>query len=212
MIRRSFLQSLKNTGLLLAALGVLSVALPAATAQAGLLDFLSSKKAEKTQKGAAPAAPVQAPAPASAPAATPAPMAADPSAAAPAPAAAAPAKPIKPSGKAVKLNTPKEINADQLNKMMSSSNPPYIIDVREPVEFMEFHVNGAVNIPLGSLGGAAANLPKDRDIVVYCRTGRRSEIAQKALNESGVPNVANLMGGVYVWATQNKCDLKKKVC
>ena len=107
---------------------------------------------------------------------------------------------------------PKDVDAEHLTQMIKGKNPPYIIDVREPVEYEEFHIDGAVNIPLGQIEAAASTLPKDRTILVYCRSGRRSKMAQKMIEDAGIQSVTNLLDGVFTWAALNKCDAKKKAC
>lgn len=67
-----------------------------------------------------------------------------------------------------------------------------IIDVREPYEFKTGHVKNAVNIPLQNIikgGGNLADIPKDTKIIVYCRTGNRSEAAKDILESKGYTNV-----------------------
>ena len=69
-----------------------------------------------------------------------------------------------------------------------------VIDVREPFEFATGHVKGALNIPPQKLMNGAkqlAGVPKDADIVVYCRTGSRSNVAVHILHGLGYTNVAN---------------------
>ncbi|MDZ7744173.1 MAG: rhodanese-like domain-containing protein [Candidatus Saccharibacteria bacterium] len=68
-----------------------------------------------------------------------------------------------------------------------------IIDVREPEEYQTRHSTGAFNIPLLELDNAAElmTLDKDTDIVVYCRTGDRSEVAKQLLNAKGFNKVTN---------------------
>lgn len=227
MIRQTVSTQCKQTLLACLMAGVIAIAAPAPQAHAGLLEFFTAKK---TTPAPAAEAAKQAPAPtAAAPAAAPAtdaksaPTADQPRASGmPSGLPQAQGKVAAPlpidepkaaaTGKNAKTPTYKEVNAQELIKMMASKNPPYVIDVRDPVEFQEFHMEGAINIPLGSIAGSVSTLPKDRDIVVYCRTGRRSEIAQKALYDFGVTNVSNLTGGIFVWASTNKCDLKKKTC
>lgn len=69
-----------------------------------------------------------------------------------------------------------------------------LLDVREPHEYMRFHVGGK-NIPLGELKKHLATLPKDRQIITVCQSGKRSAIAQKLLLEEGFQKVFNLEGG-----------------
>lgn len=71
-----------------------------------------------------------------------------------------------------------------------------LIDVRMPDEYAAGHLSGAVNIPLedGSLEAALADLPGDDTYVVYCRTGRRSEIAASLMADAGLDSVVDLGG------------------
>lgn len=64
-----------------------------------------------------------------------------------------------------------------------------IIDVREPYEYQVGHVDGALNIPLGDI--QSVDLPKDEEIVVYCRSGARSAQAQQTLQSMGYTHVTN---------------------
>lgn len=68
------------------------------------------------------------------------------------------------------------------------------IDVREPEEYAKGHVAGAVNIPpLALIDGATAlaTVPKDSELVVYCVSGSRSNVAKHLLTQLGYTNVAN---------------------
>jgi phage shock protein E len=78
-----------------------------------------------------------------------------------------------------------------------------ILDVRTAEEFAAEHYRGAINIPLAALRGRLAELgSKTRPIVVYCRTGRRSEMARTILLENGFIDVINA-GGI---ADMNSLD------
>lgn len=69
-----------------------------------------------------------------------------------------------------------------------------VIDVREPEEYNTGHVTGAINIPPDQLMNDAAQLkdaPKDSDIIVYCRTGSRSNVAMNILKSKGFTNITN---------------------
>lgn len=69
---------------------------------------------------------------------------------------------------------------------------PTIIDVRTPVEYMEEHVNEAINIPLDQLWERFPEFDgMSKPIVVYCRTGNRSGIAVKLLRQYGIAEVIN---------------------
>ncbi len=74
-----------------------------------------------------------------------------------------------------------------------------VIDVRSPAEWSEGHLPGARHIPLGYLRDRLAEVPRDRRVVVQCRTGARSAIAASLLRRHGVLDVANLSGGIVGW-------------
>jgi len=60
-----------------------------------------------------------------------------------------------------------------------------VVDVRTPGEFESGHAKGAVNIPFDQIAARAGELPRDRPVVLYCRTGRRSGIATAELQKLG---------------------------
>lgn len=69
-----------------------------------------------------------------------------------------------------------------------------IIDVREPYEFNLGHVDGAINVPpskLMSADNGLSNIPKDSNIIVYCVTGSRSNMAKNILEQQGFNNIIN---------------------
>lgn len=69
-----------------------------------------------------------------------------------------------------------------------------VIDVRTPGEFAERRLDGAVNLSLetGALSTALPTLDPDRDYVVYCRSGRRSEVAADLMRAAGIENLVDL--------------------
>lgn len=60
-----------------------------------------------------------------------------------------------------------------------------LIDVRTPSEYKHGHIKGAHNVPLQVLAKVYMHLPQDKEIVVYCRAGNRSEVAAEFLREQG---------------------------
>ena len=69
-----------------------------------------------------------------------------------------------------------------------------IIDVREPLEYANGHVEGAINLPPSKLMNnleELADIPKDSEIILYCRTGSRSEVAMHILKAKGYTNLVN---------------------
>lgn len=74
-----------------------------------------------------------------------------------------------------------------------------LIDVREQDEWETMHVAASKLIPLGSVADRLAEIPRNRDIILICRSGRRSGEAQATLIERGYDRVANLAGGILAW-------------
>ena len=77
---------------------------------------------------------------------------------------------------------------------------PVIVDVREPWEFERCRIEGSLPLPLGQIPARHAELPRDRDLVLVCHHGSRSQQAASWLAGNGHPNVHNLRGGVEAWA------------
>lgn len=75
-----------------------------------------------------------------------------------------------------------------------------LLDVREGYERAEFNIGG-MHIPLGELTASFDKLisHKDEEIVVYCRSGKRSGMAAHLLGQAGFTNVRNLDGGMMAW-------------
>jgi NADPH-dependent 2,4-dienoyl-CoA reductase/sulfur reductase-like enzyme/rhodanese-related sulfurtransferase len=74
----------------------------------------------------------------------------------------------------------------------------FLLDVREESEFKNGHILGAILIPLGQLRLRIPELPKEREIVIYCQVGIRGYIAERILRQNGF-NVKNLSGGYVTW-------------
>ena len=74
-----------------------------------------------------------------------------------------------------------------------------LLDVREPHEWQAGHAPTARHIPLGQLGARAGELPRNREVLVVCRSGARSSRAAKLLAAQR-GDVANVKGGMNAWA------------
>lgn len=74
-----------------------------------------------------------------------------------------------------------------------------LLDVRNPNEFSDGTIKGAINIPLNKLAKKLHTLPKDQKIICICRTGSRSREAVHLLQKAGYTDVINMMGGVMAW-------------
>lgn len=78
----------------------------------------------------------------------------------------------------------------------------YLLDVRRRTEWDEGHVEGAEHVHLGHLPSHVRELPRDRPILLYCRTGNRSGIGASLLQAHGFDDVRNVEGGVVARARQ----------
>ena len=93
-----------------------------------------------------------------------------------------------------------QITPEEAKKIMDSGEEHIILDTREKDEFAEGHIQGAILIPYTEIENKAAEmLPnKDAQILVYCRSGRRSKIASESLTELGYTHVKEF-GGIIDW-------------
>lgn len=113
-------------------------------------------------------------------------------------AAKAPAAPASPAANAAftKSVTPAELAARRAGK-----NAPVVLDVRAPAEFAEGHVPGAINVPHDQVESRLAELRqyRDREVVVYCRSGRRAGLAAEVLQRNGFTRLEHLAGDMPGW-------------
>lgn len=98
-------------------------------------------------------------------------------------------------------NPPLEIDVEAFARMRRERSPQ-VIDVREPWEVEICGFSEAELIPLGTLPQRVADIPRERDVIVVCHSGRRSLLAAKFLREHGVARASSLAGGVDAWASR----------
>jgi len=84
-------------------------------------------------------------------------------------------------------------------ELLSSSQPPLVVDVRAPLEREQKHIGGSLSIPLNRLAENLERLPKNRSLLVYCAGGYRSSIAASLLQGSGFDSVCEIAGGIAAW-------------
>ena len=87
------------------------------------------------------------------------------------------------------------------DELAGSNEPRLVLDVRTPQEYAEGHIPGAINIPHDQVSADDARLRdwRDRTVVVYCRSGRRSALAAERLAEMGFSPVRTLKGDMPGW-------------
>jgi rhodanese-related sulfurtransferase len=82
-----------------------------------------------------------------------------------------------------------------------AANGVVLVDVRTAEEFAAGHIKGAVNMPLDSFDPSALPSQPGKDVVLYCRSGRRSGLAAERVAASGKPAPPQLEGGILAWET-----------
>jgi len=92
-----------------------------------------------------------------------------------------------------------DITPARLKVMLDETPDLFVLDVREPFELEICRIDGSWEIPLGQLPQRYAEVPKDRDVVVYCKMGGRSAQAVEFLQSRGYTRVKNLAGGILRW-------------
>jgi rhodanese-related sulfurtransferase len=93
------------------------------------------------------------------------------------------------------VTTPVHVDGAEARALVASGAA--LLDVRTPDEFRDGHLEGAINIPLSDLAARLSELPRDRPLIVYCASGRRSARAVSALRARGID--ARDLGPMRAW-------------
>ncbi len=102
--------------------------------------------------------------------------------------------------KAVKNGVP-QLSVKDLKKRIDAGEDVFILDVREPYEYQIAQIGGKL-IPQNDVPQRLAEIPRDREIVVQCRSGARSQKIAEFLKQSGYQQVVNLAGGILAWSDE----------
>jgi rhodanese-related sulfurtransferase/TusA-related sulfurtransferase len=97
-------------------------------------------------------------------------------------------------------NHPNVISNEDLEKKLDANEPIVVLDVRESAEYAFNHIPNAVSIPLGELEERLAELDKEEEVYVICRSGNRSDFSAQKLAEKGFQKVVNVVPGMSQWA------------
>ena len=93
----------------------------------------------------------------------------------------------------------KEITATELKQLMNEKKDFQLIDVREEYEFDEANMNGEL-IPMGEVMDNLDKISKDKQVIIHCRSGKRSATVINALeSQHGYTNLYNLKGGILAY-------------
>ena len=92
---------------------------------------------------------------------------------------------------------PAEISVDEAYTMYEEG--AFVLDVRTPEEWVEYHAPNTTLIPLDELEARLDEVPRDQDVVVVCRSGNRSQVGRDILKQGGFTQVASMAGGLKTW-------------
>lgn len=102
-----------------------------------------------------------------------------------------------------------EIFPWDLEEKLKQSHQPLLVDIREPDEYKAMHIDGSLNVPRGVLESACdwgyqETIPdlvkaRDREVVLMCKSGNRSALAAKVLQDMGYRSVVSLKTGLRGW-------------
>lgn len=97
-----------------------------------------------------------------------------------------------------------DISVSELKKRLDAGDQFVLLDIREPYELDIAVLKNTFHIPMGDLPERLEDLEpyKDRDIIVYCRSGRRSSHCVEFLRDQGFPRSFNLRGGIIAWSDE----------
>lgn len=116
------------------------------------------------------------------------------------PTAAAPSAPPVDGGPAGVAPLAAEVSVAEAFALRTAG--AFILDVREPDEWAAGHIPDATLIPLGELASRGGEVPRDRQVVVICRSGNRSAAGRDILLGAGFPSVTSVAGGMTDWTAE----------
>ena len=115
--------------------------------------------------------------------------------------------PETPQEKNMKNGIP-QITVKEFKARRDSGEDIFLLDVREPYEYQIAQIGGTL-IPQNDVPNRLAEIPRDREIVVQCRSGARSQRIAELLKQSGYTQVVNLAGGILAWADEIDAKVQK---
>ncbi len=96
------------------------------------------------------------------------------------------------------------VSAEELVARQAAESEVFVLDVRTPEEFVSGHVPGAVNISHEQVAERLGEIPRDREVVLYCRSGRRAMLAAEVLAANGYSRLGHLTGDMAGWAAAER--------
>ncbi|WP_456373540.1 rhodanese-like domain-containing protein [Thiolapillus sp.] len=93
----------------------------------------------------------------------------------------------------------KEIDVSELKKRLDTGEDIVLLDIRSEAEVRQGILPGSEHLPMHLIPLKLQDLPKDKDVILYCRSGARSYHACAFLEQQGMHNALNLRGGILDW-------------
>ncbi len=94
-----------------------------------------------------------------------------------------------------------QLTVKELKQRIDAGEDVQLIDVREPYEAQIAQIGGKL-IPQNDIPNRLAEIDRDREVIVHCRSGQRSQRIAEFLKQAGYPNVSNLAGGILAWSDE----------
>jgi adenylyltransferase/sulfurtransferase len=115
--------------------------------------------------------------------------------------------PETPEEKSVKNGIP-QLTVKELKRRIDAGEDVFILDVREPYEYRIAQIGGKL-IPQTDVPNRLSEIDRNREVIVQCRSGVRSQKVAEFLKQQGYPRVVNLAGGILAWADEIDPKMQK---
>lgn len=92
-----------------------------------------------------------------------------------------------------------DISVMEAAALIESQHDVLVLDIREDWERRQGHIPGTMHLPMGLIPHHLKQLPRDRTIILTCRTGNRTGQLTRYLQQQGFDNVLNMAGGIVAW-------------
>lgn len=97
----------------------------------------------------------------------------------------------------------KNISPKQAKELIGKEKDVFVLDVRTREEYNEVHIKDANLVPIQDLDQNISKIPKDKKLIVYCTSGKRSTKACEILKDKGLKELYNVVGGISRWQTED---------
>ena len=93
-----------------------------------------------------------------------------------------------------------QMTPTELKQRLDAGADIFVLDVREPFEYQIANIGGTL-IPLNEVPQRLGEIDREREVVVHCKSGGRSQRAAEFLAQQGYAKVSNLAGGILAWSS-----------